>query len=312
MSLEPRVVSDVDALLAEATAADGVAPLSEQFLLGLTDDRLGHSHIVAERDGTIAGVVALDGDTAEMVVRPSMRRRGVGASLLADAATAAGAAGASAAGLKVRVWAHGNLPEAQSFAAAQGLTLGRRLLVMGVEGAALWAAAERPETSLSILNYAKSVERWGADAVDAAWLRANNEAFSWHPEQGGWDLARLRRGMEAAWFDPRDVIFLWDEGSEGAESSGEGIDVAPLAGFHWTKWHTEDVPHFGEIYVVGVADAYRGRGVGTPLLKAGLRRMVERGADRVILYVESDNAPAMRAYEKLGFEIVEEHAVYQK
>ena len=50
--------------------------------------------------------------------------------------------------------------------------------------------------------------------------------------------------------------------------------------------------------------------MGGPLLQIGLRRMVEKGAQRVILYVEADNDPALKAYERLGFEVDEEHVVW--
>ena len=70
-------------------------------------------------------------------------------------------------------------------------------------------------------------------------------------------------------------------------------------------------PGFGEVYVVGLADAYRGRRLGGPLLNAGPQRMTEKGAERVILYVEADNVPAVKAYERLGFDIAENHVVYE-
>ena len=63
--------------------------------------------------------------------------------------------------------------------------------------------------------------------------------------------------------------------------------------------------------MVGLSDDYRGRRLGGPLLNAGLQRMVEKGATRVILYVEADNEPAVKAYERLGFKIAENHVVYE-
>lgn len=95
------------------------------------------------------------------------------------------------------------------------------------------------------------------------------------------------------------MLFLWD-------TTGESV----LAGFHWTKWHAEETPGFGEVYVVGLASDYRGKKLGGPLLQIGLRRMVEKGAQRVILYVEADNEPALKAYERLGFKVDEEHVVW--
>ena len=312
MSLNQDTRDQIHAVLEAARTNDGVAPFSEQYLLGLSDERLGHQHFVHSENGQVGAIIALDGASAELVVAPNFRRRGIGEALLADAARSLDA------GSSLQVWAHGNLPAAQAFAQAQGLSVVRRLLVMAVEGEALRAAATVPSAEgFEVLNYEESVARWSADAVDAAWVTANNEAFSWHPEQGGWDVARLRRGREAEWFDEKDVILFWDTSTNVTGVTNGGSDNTPsLAGFHWTKWHTEDVGDggeaFGEVYVVGLANVYRGRGLGTPLLHAGLHRMVKKGARRVILYVESDNEPAVRAYENLGFGVAEEHAVYQR
>lgn len=307
-------VEKIHALLDAVRAHDGVEALSEQFVRGLSDTRLGHTHFLRERAGDVIAVLAFDGESAELAVHPDHRRQGVAASLLADAASALSAP-------QLKVWAHGNLPAARELAASLGAQAERTLLVMAVGGEALdaaigSAAVELPDGMVAT-NYADAVERFGADAIDAAWVKANNEAFSWHPEQGGWDVARLRRGMEAEWFDPRGVVLFLDSTSFVDDAVNAGVRVA---GFHWTKWHGPvEVSRelgasrlvTGEVYVVGLADAYRGRGLGAPLLREGLRFLHEKGAQRVILYVEADNEPAVAAYEKLGFGVAEEHVVYR-
>ena len=74
----PDVAQRVEELATAAEAHDGVAPLSEQFLLGLRDERLGHHHLLAIEDGAVAGVAALDGQTVELFVDVEHRGRGVG------------------------------------------------------------------------------------------------------------------------------------------------------------------------------------------------------------------------------------------
>ena len=234
-------------------------------------------------------MAGLDGSTAELFIAPDFRGQGYGA-LLYDAA---------AETPNLQAWAHGNLPAAQALAHSRGLQVTRKLVVMGIGGEELAAVARPEDVPLTALNYSESVAKWGQEFVEEQWLKANNEAFSWHPEQGGWDIDRLHRGMEADWFDPADLLFLWD-------TAGDPV----LAGFHWTKWHAEEAPGFGEVYVVGLAADYRGKKLGGPLLQIGLRRMVEKGAQRVILYVEADNDPALKAYERLGFKVDEEHVVW--
>lgn len=285
----PELASRLEELAEQAERVDGMAPLSEQFLNGLTDSRLQHRHLVAWVDKKPCGVAGLDGSTAELFIAPDFRGQGYGA-LLYDAA---------AEPPNLQAWAHGNLPAAQALAHSRGLQVTRKLVVMGIGGEELAAVARPEDVPLTALNYSESVAKWGQEFVEEQWLKANNEAFSWHPEQGGWDIDRLHRGMEADWFDPADLLFLWD-------TAGDPV----LAGFHWTKWHAEEAPGFGEVYVVGLAADYRGKKLGGPLLQIGLRRMVEKGAQRVILYVEADNDPALKAYERLGFKVDEEHVVW--
>ncbi|MEX3551704.1 mycothiol synthase [Corynebacterium sp. LK2537] len=284
----------VAALARQAAQADGVAPLSEQFLAGLDDARLGHTHTLLWVGEDLAGVAADDGDSAELFVAPDYRGNGEGKALLGELGDRP-------------VWAHGNLPAAQHLAAAAGRTIERELLVMALEGdplrsAAAFDAVDAP--GLEAMDYPAAAQRFGAEAVDSAWLAVNNEAFSWHPEQGGWDAERLARGKDNSWYDPADVLFLWD--TRGAEPR--------LAGFHWTKWHspvtTEEDESFGEVYVIGLASSYQGQGLSRPLLALGLKRMQDKGADKVILYVEADNAAAVRSYDKAGFEVAERHCVY--
>lgn len=285
----PELASCLEELAEQAERVDGMAALSEQFLNGLTDSRLQHRHLVAWVDKKPCGVAGLDGSTAELFIAPDFRGQGYGASLYDAAAETP----------NLQAWSHGNLPAAQALAHSRGLQVTRKLVVMGIGGEELSVAARPEDVPLTALNYSESVAQWGQEFVKEQWLKANNEAFSWHPEQGGWDIDRLHRGMEADWFDPADVLFLWD-------TAGDPV----LAGFHWTKWHAEETPGFGEVYVVGLASAYRGKKLGGPLLQIGLRRMVEKGAQRVILYVEADNEPALKAYERLGFKVDEEHVVW--
>ncbi|WP_080796616.1 mycothiol synthase [Corynebacterium pacaense] len=268
-------------LLKAVAEEDGTDAFSEQFLRGLTEPELGHEHLTARVDGALVGLASSDGQSTELAVHPAFRGRGIGRRLIDASPTPA-------------VWAHGDTAGARALAASLHMRKTRELLVMAVEGRDLETAAvyiDPPGFTSGSLADARG-ER---PDVERAWLRVNNEAFSWHPEQGGWDLDRLHTAMSARWFTEEDVLLLW----EGPE----------LAGFHWTKRHD---PRLWEIYVVGLADAFRGRGLGDPLVRLGLAHMVSRGAQRVILYVEADNGPAVRAYAALGFTVAERHVVYEK
>lgn len=273
-------------LLEAAEAHDGIAAFSEAFVQGLDDDRVRHIHFLSEHDGEVVACAGLAEDgSAELVVHPEHRRAGIGEAL---------ARKVQAEHADASLWAHGNLPGAQALAAKLGLKVARELLVMGISADDIAHRAPELPAGFEALDYVGAVERWGRDAVEKQWLEVNNDAFSWHPEQGGWDVERLHRAMEAEWFDPAGVQLLYDGDK--------------LAGFHWTKRHPDGT---GEVYVVGLASRCRGEGMGGPLMQAGLQHLVEGGSPQVILYVEADNIPAVKRYEQLGFEVCESHVVYQ-
>lgn len=132
-------------------------------------------------------------------------------------------------------------------------------------------------------------------ADEQAWVRCNNRAFARHPDQGQETLATLHAAMAEPWFDAAGFLVL--DGDPPVDAGGR------LDGFCWTKVHPADdeQPAAGEIYVIGVDPDAGGRGLGPALVLAGLAHMADRGLTRALLYVDADNAPARRMYDRLGF-----------
>jgi mycothiol synthase len=281
--LSDRDLADLDALVTAATGADGVAPLSEHALLHLRTDAGPHArHALVRSPGSDAELLAVahvdlvaasDHATAEIVVRPDQRRHGLGSALLTAAAKLAGDS-------PLRVWAHGNLAAAQGFARAHGYERVRELWQMSRP-----LTDPLPDAPLPA-GFTLRAFRPGQD--DDAWLAINAAAFAHHAEQGAWEVADLQQRMAEPWFDPAGFLLLVDD------ATGE------LAGFHWTKVHP-GADRVGEVYVVGVAPGYQGRGLAKPLTLAGLAHLRGLGLARVILYVDGDNEAAIRTYSGLGF-----------
>lgn len=53
--------------------------------------------------------------------------------------------------------------------------------------------------------------------------------------------------------------------------------------------------------MLAVSSSHRNHGIATALVKKALDKMIERGADEVVLETEETNQPAMKLYERLGF-----------
>lgn len=252
-------------IAAAAERADGAAPLDEATWLALRHGRDLRTWL----DGD--GVALLAGSELNLVVHPDARGRGLGSSLLA------GVLGAVPDDLPLRAWSHTDHPAAARLAASYAFERVRELWVM------------RRPTSLPLpeLVVPDGVRVRGfreSDTPDL--LRVNAASFAAHPEQGGMDEAGFAERTAEPWFDPAGLLVAEDE-------SGR------MLGFHWTKQHSPDL---GEVYVVGVSPALQGRGLGRLVTLAGLHHLAGLGVSEVILYVESDNAPAIAVYrDKLGF-----------
>lgn len=277
--LEPDHVEQVRALARSATTADGTAPLSEAFLLGLPREG---EHLLATDGDRVLGYAAIAADgSVEAFVAPKERAKGVGTALLTAALERRPDA---------RPWAHGNLPGAAALAASLGLTVVRELLVLARP---VQPGDEQDPPLPDGVRHRAFVP--GAD--DEELLAVNAAAFADHPEQGALDTAGLQERMAQPWFDADGLVLL--------EEAGE------IIGFHWTKVDPPD-GDVGEVYVVGIRPDHHGRGLAGPLTRLGLAHLARRGVREVELYVEGDNAPALATYERAGFTRSALHVMYSR
>ncbi|WP_182112949.1 MULTISPECIES: mycothiol synthase [unclassified Actinotalea] len=297
----------VRALAAAAQAHDGIEALGEQTLLDLAGPSparhvlavSGHasgdpagdtSGEAAGEAPTVVGYAAVRHDgpgggatSAELVVHPDHRGRGLGTALLAAVRDG------SPAGTPP-VWAHGNLPAARALAARAGLAVVRELWQMARD----LPADEGALPSDAMVAPGVTVRPFVVGRDEDAWLRVNARAFARHPEQGRMTRADLDAREAEPWFDPADLLL----------AERDGVVVASV----WMK--VEPGSDEGELYVLGVDPDAQGRGLGRLLTARTLAHLGARGLRRVVLYVSAGDEAAVRTYRRAGFETVRADVQY--
>ena len=289
--LNENEVAGVLALMAVATDVDGTAPLSEHVLMHLRHGGDAEAlHLMARDGDALVAFAHLDatdpvaGGAGELVVHPDRRRHGLGEQVVQALLERMASAGSPAGG-RLRLWAHGEHPGAAALAERHGFTRTRALWQMRRSLLAPLAAPAFPD--------GVRLRPFVVGADEPEFLRVNNAAFDWHPEQGGWDVDQMKLREAEPWFDPAGFLLAVD-----------GDDR--LLGFHWTKVHGASAGEhshepIGEVYVLGVDPSARGMHLGNALTLAGLRHLRDRGLNQVMLYVEADNDAAIRVYHGLQF-----------
>ncbi|MBI1378329.1 MAG: mycothiol synthase [Frankiales bacterium] len=303
-------VTDVGVLVERVTEADGIRPLSEHVTLHLRHGGdVDVRHVLGRVGDELAAYGHLDvtdlvaGASAELAVAPRFRRRGIGR-LLVERLVAESPDG------RLRLWAHGELSGAASLAESLGFHRSRTLHQMR---RSLYAALPEPvwPDGIRLRSFLPGLD-------DEEWVALNAAAFTDLPDQGGWTIEDLHARMAEPWFDPEGFLVAEDEEHDGR-----------MVGFHWTKVHGADPHHaghehthahegeqphehghddthhghepIGEVYVVGVDPAQRGRGLGRALTLAGLTHLRSLGLPDAMLYVDASNTAAIALYESLGF-----------
>lgn len=279
----------VDALIQDVTTMDGVPPVGEHKYLKLHNGADSTRAMLAWDGERLVGYaqLLLAGELAiiEIVVHPVSRQRGIGRQLLGEVQAVARDAGVR----EVKIWAYGALPASEAIAARRRNPPSRSLLQLERP------LDDLPSTSLPV-GYA--IRTFNVQRDRDGWLDLHNEVFSDHPENGTWSVDDLEMRMRQPWFDAGDFLL--------AERDGK------LVGFNWLKRVPEapvDRPE-GEIYIIGVGDSERGRGLGRALALLGLHHLRAEGMRTCTLFVEADNAPALKLYRSLGFNTRHTHRCY--
>ncbi len=283
-ALDGRHSALIRSLLLAVAAVDGGPEVAADG--PLPRDFRGGEHLLATVGGEAVGYAHLDTDgdafgrqVVEAFVHPDARGNGIGTELVRAVLERATPG--------VRLWSHGDHPAASAIAAKLGLTKVREMLKMRLD----LTTAKLPEPHW---RDGVRVRTFVPGQDEVALVEVNRRAFDWHPEQGALTVAEVEATEKELWFDPAGFFLAVDADDR-------------VLGFHWTKVHPGGE---GEVYVVGVDPAAQGGGLGKALTLAGLAHLVDLGLSEVILYVESDNTPAVTVYRGLGFERAEAHVQY--
>jgi mycothiol synthase len=257
-------------LISRSSLVDGQPPFNDQALVDAASG--ARTLIVAEYGDAIAGAVVVGQSEFEFAVDPEFRRNGLGTILLERILDGAEP--------DLAGWAHGDHPASRILAERAGLEPVRTLyqLRMPVPGRSTGSGNEGGGEGIAIDAFRPGID-------DEAWVELNARVFSEHPEQGSITIDDLHARMAEPWFDAGDFLLARHEGR--------------VIAYNWLKIEGADEP--GEIYVVGVDDAYAGRGLGRILMNRAFDRLRQRGIATAALYVDADNVGAVHLYRSLGF-----------
>ena len=105
-------------------------------------------------------------------------------------------------------------------------------------------------------------------------------------------------------FSPNTVDEIVGRAAIDAERNGfapilivESEETGALEAYIWITLNDGD----GRVEMVGVSPALRGAGLGWTIFNAGAERLISNGATKLVLDVDSQNPPARRIYESVGY-----------
>ncbi len=126
---------------------------------------------------------------------------------------------------------------------------------------------------------------------EPAFVELVNEIFLDHPAPLVLGLDEVRRVHAEAGFDPTTILLV-----------ASAADPGRLLAFcRVGRFEDDDGAPAGEVRLLGVRREARGRGLGRELVRWGVDDLRRRGAVRISLSVEGENARALAIYRADGF-----------
>jgi mycothiol synthase len=171
-------------------------------------------------------------------------------------------------------WAHGDSPAARRLAETHALRASRELLHL---------VGTVPVAPVPASTIGPQITAFAVGADEDEWVALHAWIFAQHPEQGKVTKAEVLQLEGEDWFSADNFLVLRRDDR--------------IIGYCWLKVEGDS----GEFYVVGVSPDHRGEHLGALLFDAGLARLASLRIRTAHLYVEADNAPALRLYRARGF-----------
>lgn len=131
-----------------------------------------------------------------------------------------------------------------------------------------------------------------AAAMNSFFLRLDQETKYMLYEPGERSVTEEGQGkfLKAAGETGNPLILVYEEGGE-------------IVGYCGVRRENLRKNRHCSSLVIGVLEAFRGKGIGKQLLDATIRNAATAGIKRIELTVVSENTDAIRLYEKTGFRV---------
>jgi aminoglycoside 6'-N-acetyltransferase len=118
------------------------------------------------------------------------------------------------------------------------------------------------------------------------------------------DLVRIREtpAVYERWRGGDDLVVAIGEDFDEPDVDAYVIELgARVVG--WIQWAAEEEPDYRHAHIdLYVDPAVQGRGIGTDAVRTLARHLIiDHGHHRLVIDPAADNAPAIRAYSKVGF-----------
>jgi mycothiol synthase len=237
--------------------------------------------VVAVEDGRIVGYCTPVHD--DLTVHPGFRRRGHGRRLVPAALDTVRRRGRA----ELQLYVPQHMPASVAF--AEALEFRYR--------SSLWLFMLAPDCAVPAAHFPDDVVTRAWDPlVDTdldAWVEFMHAAFEGHPTEMSFSPAVIAHVHQEADFDPGMIRI----------ASAVDRPDAPIAFTRLEIQAADDggMP-VGDVGLIGVLPAWRGRGLGRELLRWGVNELRRRGAGSIELSVEAANERATNLYRSHGFE----------